>query len=716
MVKFDVCAYAEGDAAVYTEAYTRAYAKSKSKIYPRAYAKVYIDTIIKTKGRVATVTYLGVFTTDYPGADPKAKARAEAADTKADTEAKVIALTSLYTLAIDCLRLSTYFFHPIQQCAQQVYHTAVPLSPTSTQLYESCLQSVVGNQLSYVATFLGAPNTWGSLLRAIDTRPRQLTYIMASGQRIIAACKDIVNIYDAVTFVLQQSLHTPEPVTKTQDSLDGSVLFFVHSFSVTMLDVQTGGLINTFTAQSKVNDIAISATHVTCGSSDGSVILWDIHTTELETKVFGEGPPVVSIYWKSALELVVVTQNSICIWNTTGTLEKLIILGEVWGAVYLSDRSEFLVGVLWPGASNFRSIKYKNGHLSKSSEPPMQRVPGQLMYPLLVDKDIACIASPNGVRLFNTVFSGWTSNNPLLDAATSIAISLNRNLVVQTRDSIQIFPIDILTSGKAQENRLLSHIYPLGENHIVCILPGRHLIVLQLEDLQILGNIRPVSLFKNKLGAAHASFGYGPVAEAGFPLVVKIWQSGTLLPEQPEAAEEGTPLCGWSPECTRIAKVYSSPQQELHVIGVKDRKPERSLPDPRDRTILAKLSLEGDNLGMGEVYDITFDSERRFHLKIDGPGQHIQVPYDIITQPSGGYSHTIVRGEPLSLSEPRVMPPYTLDANCEWVLDAKSRKVCWIPPENLRRSHGNHFWAGLSLLMLGDDSVVRKLTFKDPDI
>jgi hypothetical protein len=42
-----------------------------------------------------------------------------------------------YDLATDCLRLSMHFFHPIQQCAQQVYHTALPLSPTSSLLRNS---------------------------------------------------------------------------------------------------------------------------------------------------------------------------------------------------------------------------------------------------------------------------------------------------------------------------------------------------------------------------------------------------------------------------------------------------------------------------------------------------------------------------------------------------------------------------------------------------
>jgi WD40 repeat protein len=75
--------------------------------------------------------------------------------------------------------------------------------------------------------------------------------------------RDIVNIYDAVTGVLQQSLSPSETVTKIQASPDGSTLFFAHSSSVTMWDVQTGGLIHTFTTQLRVNDIAVSVSGIT---------------------------------------------------------------------------------------------------------------------------------------------------------------------------------------------------------------------------------------------------------------------------------------------------------------------------------------------------------------------------------------------------------------------------------------------------------------------
>ena len=299
---------------------------------------------------------------------------------------------------------------------------------------------------------------------------------------------------------------------------------------------------------------------------------------------------------------------------------------------------------------------------------------------------------------------------PLLDAATSVAVSLNRNIVAQTEDSIQIFSLDVLKTRKESNGLHPSHVYPLGGKHIVCLLqPNRHLAVL---DLRTLRELRPNdntsslgSLHTNRSPSARASFSRGFVAEFGISVVMEAWRSGTPLPEWAEAADEDTPLSGLSFDCTRIVTLYRSPRWELRV------------KDAKDGMILANLPLgDGDlGTGMGEIYDVTFDSTTRFHLKIDEPGQRIQIPYDIIPSPSGPHPHMIVKAESAPLSEPRAKPPYTLDANCEWVLDAESRKICWISPGNVRRGNGGHFWAGLELVMVGGDGVVRKLSFREPD-
>ena len=586
-----------------------------------------------------------------------------------------------------------HFFHPIQQCAQQLYHTALPLSPTSSLLRKSCLQNVIGNQLSHVTTFLGAPDTWGLFLRAIDVRPRELSCIATSVHGIIAACGDIVNVYDAITFVLRQSLYAPEPVMKIQDSPDGSILFFAHSSSATMWDVQTGGLIHTFITTSKIQDMAVSATgdYVACGSSGGSVALWNVHTKE-EGKSFNAGQPVVAIYWLSRQVLVIATQDTLYARDITvnKTTDSLPIPGRVWGMVYSEDDDEFLVGVSRQhtgavlGESFFVAIKYTQLHkpgpqgrklLSMIRELPVNH--RELASPVLVGGEIVCMTPAGRVQLFNTGLLRWTDGPPLLGAALSVAVSLNRNLVVQTKDSIQIFSVDVLTSSNVKKVVGLPHIYPLGENHIIRVLqPDRHLTLLEVETLAEVRSDDNASPFGS------------------------VSQVVSLLSKWKGEGED-MPLGGLSPKFTRIVTVSGSPRRWLRIVDAVGG---------RDTEVDTREKLEA---GV-EIYGITFSSETRFYLRIDGPGRHAQIPCDIVPWRRGG-RHNITFGDPELLSEPRAIPPYTLDADCEWVLDAKSRKICWISPGDMRRGKSGHFWAGLSLVMVGgDDGVLKRLTFKDP--
>jgi WD40 repeat protein len=642
---------------------------------------------------------------------------------KSGTALVTLAEAKLFTaLAMDCLRLSMHFFLPIQQCAQQVYHTALPLSPTSSPLRNSYIRSITDNQLSRVATFSGAPDKWGLLLRTIDIRPNRLVCVATSAQRIIAAREDAVNIYDAITFVLRQSLRISETVTKIRGTPDESTLFFAHSHSVTMWDVQTGGLTHTFTTRSEIADIAVSTTgdRIACGSSDGSVTFWNVHT-KAEVEGFGNGQPVVAIFWLSSRKLAVATQGTVYTYDIgdSETLGSVSIPGHVWGMVRSPlGRGELLVGTSRRGEGANRDWSFlrittsKNGHLSEDQErlfPQSLARPGEeLSSPTVAGNVVACITPPRGVRSFDTVYQYLMGNPSLLDTVTPMAVSLNRNLVAQTEDSIQIFSLGVLTSGEARNDAYTSHIYPLGGKHIISLLqPNRHLAILDLRTLQELppsNNTSSLgSLPTNRSLPSRASFSRGLVAEYGVSVIMQAWRSGTPLPEWAETPDEDPPLSGLSPDCTRIVTFYGSPRRELHV------------KDAKDGTVLASLPIKDNDWEMGEVYDIVFDSKTRFHLKVDVPGQHVQIPYDIVPSPSGSHSYTINKAGPVLLSEPRATPPYKLDANCEWVVDAQSRKVCWVSPGDVRRGNGGHFWAGLSLVMVEDDGVVRKLSFRKPD-
>ena len=541
-----------------------------------------------------------------------------------------------------------------------------------------------------------------------------------------------MDIYDAVTGVLQQSLSAPEIVTKIQASPDGFTLFFSHSTSVTMWDVQTGGLIHTFTMQFGINDTAVSTTgdRIACGLSNGSVAFWNIRTKE-GGRGNGNGQPVVTICWLSPMELAVATWNSVYILEVPSSITSntISIPGHIWGMVCLHDK--LLVGCSPPDTGTLgqkveiilhrhptQNVFHERQSAMRLGQLVLQERQSamhhrQLTHPVIVGNEIVCITPTSGVQLFSTKSHSWTNNPPLLGAATSVTISLNRNLVVQTKDSIQIFSIGVLEDHKDRNDIHTSGIYPLGENHVLCFQSTGHVALLKSETMQELSpdDISPFQpLAEDQAPSTPVPRSSEPIHELlisllrrrDLSLAMDAWRSGTPLARE-ELTGYDLPMIGLSPEHAMIVTVDRVPEGDILV------------EDTKHGTALAQLPQRDGEPRMVDVYGLTFDSETRFNLKIDGPEGHVQIPYDIIASPSGSTPYTIIKGEPVPLSEPRAIPPYTLDANCEWVLDAKSRKICWISPSNLRRGSGGHFWVGRSLVMVGDDGVVRRVIFKEPD-
>jgi hypothetical protein len=612
--------------------------------------------------------------------------------------------------------MTMYFFYPIQQSAQQIYHTALLLSPLSSTPYEIIRQGAV-HDWTHVIDFRDAAPYWGALLTTISAGSRRPTAIATFAEKVAVACEDVVNIYDAVTFTLEQSFLTTQSTTRIQGSEDGSILYSTHSRSVAWWDIQTGGLIDTFHTRSEINDMVVSQTdgHIACCLSDGSVAFQNAHTKHEDG--FRSDQPVVTIRWLSPTELAAATERCVYIIDIDSGSTSMAgaTLDPVWG-MFVSSSDELVLGISKldtagdQGFCSFSSIKRTKWSFWEF--PPYTKAQprtfcGRLASPVRVGEEILFITPPNGVQVFNITGCHWTGA-PLLEKAKSLAVSLDNNLVVQTEDSVQIFEFKVLKDDTSKKGEQLSHMYPLGENHAVCLLIGRHLAVIELETLR---RFRPdvdtppvESLLAKPPTSAPGSCSRGLVAEYGVSRIVQDWRSGAPLPRWAEGTEEDALLGGSSPMGTRIVTLYGLPQRELRV------------KEAADGTALAKLHLEDHgSKRTGVAYDLTFDSETTFRLKVDGPGYHIEIPYDIIPSPSGHYPYTITQGKPVPLSQPRTTSPYTLDANCEWVLDRQSRKICWIPPEIMRRGSGGYFWAGASLVMLGSDGEVRKLTFKDPD-
>ena len=577
--------------------------------------------------------------------------------------------------------------------------------------------------------YVNGPSNWGLLLTTISVGTRRLTSIATFAEKIAVVCEDLVNIYDAATFALEQSSHTPQPVTKIQGSEDGSILYCAHSRSVTSWDVQTGGLIDTFHTRSEIKDMAISPTdgHIACSLSDNSIVFRNYHTKKEGS--FGNSESVVTVCWLSPAELVVATGCSVYVANiATGTISNRYPCGGVW-CVVVQSCGEITVVTLWELFGSWScilsAITYEFGRLSEGNGPSHHRTiqvgeSGSLAdFPISVGKKLVAITQPRGVVVLE-VEEDRVIKPPSLKEAVSVAASLGRNLVAQTEDSVQIFSIEALTNEAGSDIPPLSHIYPLGKTHAVCLRPDRCLAVIHLGDLRELDpNVDTLPLeplLTNPSASPDSSCSRGLVAAFGVSTVVAAWKSCYALPRRKyrwsvgywvddgRVDEEKALLRALSPGCTLIATLYGQPQPELQ------------LEDAKDGTLLATLFLEDDSFwGAEAAYDLIFDSEMGFHLKVDGPGYHVQIPYDIIVSSPSEGPYTIQQRKAVPLSEPRATPPYTLDPSYEWVLDRQSRKICWIPPENMQRGNGGHFWTGTSLIMLGSDGIVRKLTFKESD-
>ena len=462
-------------------------------------------------------------------------------------------------------------------------------------------------------SFLGAPPRWGLLLTTIDVRPRRLTCIATFAQKIVAASEDIVNIYDAVYFNLEQSLRAPEPVTKIQESGDGSILYLAHSYSVNSWDSQTGGSINTFVTQSEIIDMVVSPTgdHIACGLSDGSVAFWDIRT--MKQGGLGNTHPLVAIRWLKPAELVVVTQGYVYVADvSTGeTLDRFDSPDLVWGAIVLDDG--VVVGASKLDAQGGRwkcsFTAIKRGPKRSNTLPESIR-PDRFIRPTLVAHNIVCITPPSGVQAFDKNYDPLKRPSAL-DGAKSVAVSLNRNLAVQTEDSVQVFPVGVLASGDSQDHVNFPHIYiyPLSEGYVVCVQQNGFQSVHDLETLQA---INPAFFGTSHTWTSHPFPEHNRESVEGFEVPTVIPRQSRLPPPRwTGAAEDGTLLGGLSPNYTLIATVCDLPQRRIRIV------------DTVPGTMLADLPLEDDDLDAGVVYHLAFDSEARFYLRVDGPSNHI---------------------------------------------------------------------------------------------
>ena len=181
----------------------------------------------------------------------------------------------------DAQRLLLEHFDTIYSSPSHIYHSALPLSPSSSWLHKQYPTEL----LKVVRVVKGLPAKWGKCSRTIflDTRIIALSYwnnIIAVG-----SIWEVITIFDAITGnqITTFSGHRGAAVTALTFSLDGkSLVSGSNDRTVKLWDMQTGGIVRTFGHTAGVLSVSISPdfTTIASGSNNGLICLWDSQTGE----------------------------------------------------------------------------------------------------------------------------------------------------------------------------------------------------------------------------------------------------------------------------------------------------------------------------------------------------------------------------------------------------------------------------------------------------
>ena len=172
-------------------------------------------------------------------------------------------------------------FDVIHDSPSQIYHSALPLSPSSCWFHK-CYGAEFSQEVKVVG---GIPAEWGTCCRTVTLKNTPLS--LACWKDIIAVGlgSGDITILDGITGTQSAVLsgHT-NWVRSVVFSSDGTLLVSGSSdYTIKLWDVQTGGVVNTFHGHAKwVHSVSLSAdyTMIASGSEDKTIHLWNIQTRE----------------------------------------------------------------------------------------------------------------------------------------------------------------------------------------------------------------------------------------------------------------------------------------------------------------------------------------------------------------------------------------------------------------------------------------------------
>ena len=245
----------------------------------------------------------------------------------------------------------------IHDSPSEIYHYALPFSPSSSWLHES-----YSSELSHeVKVVKGLQVKWGACSRTVF--PGGITRALACWRHLIAvglySCD--IAILDAITGMTISTLsgHTGHANCLAFSS-DGTFLVFgSHDRIVDLWDIQTGGVIKAFHGHtSPVLSVSISqdCVVVASGSQDGTIHLWNTWTGGCHCIIEGHKQEVKSISFSSINSHLILSAsagNTVQQWDIDG--HQIGPTYKAYNATFSPDGAHFIVGGAVPTVQNTNS-------------------------------------------------------------------------------------------------------------------------------------------------------------------------------------------------------------------------------------------------------------------------------------------------------------------------------------------------------------------------
>jgi len=550
-----------------------------------------------------------------------------------------------------------------------------------------------------------------------------------AGERIVAVCEDnTVNVYDAVTGVLRFSLNPPETITKVESSPDGSVLFFahLHDQKITVWDTQTGGLVHTFYTTFEIRDIAVSSGGKYLGScSFGGTFEF----LEVESRCGGScssGQPIVFICWlEPENQVALVHQKAALIFEvTTGRTLHTCRLGggQCRGVVFSARQHQLAVSLEQPTGTRIAIIDTRTGAVLKL----LDTLPNVSCFTFSENgSDVICATHSGHLLLCNPRFLlGWNHHLSYLGRTHSMNPLRGGHLVVSSKECIQLLRLEYTRPSRANRGPEIVHVYQLKADEAIygSSRDRRDINLLDMGSMRTLAHRHTGSIGRGT-SPFTPRFLCAPIDRK--IAIVSFREHGGFALEQYQLRYT-RPI--WRKPLSRPALLGSlSPSGKylVTISGGEDTSGGGNL------ELCVRGGLSGDVLDvipfiqiLGKPIEIAFTSEKQFYAEgcwvfsISEGQPHTEV-YDEESRVRRNFSLETV-GSRLQIKEVSggevlpVLHPYSLDEDLEWVMDTKSRRVCWLPPGYVTGIKDGHFFDGSSIVTAGDDGVVRKLTFREP--